>query len=250
VLTLHNYWSSVCSQKVRLCLAEKKLPFENRHVNLFEFEHWTPEYLKLNPKAVVPALDHDGRIIIESNVIIEYLEDRFPEVRLRPADLHERAQMRVWLFNSEEIAHENVNTASYNPRHAARHRAKGHTAEDLMAKARRCPNPVLRNRLLHRFQHGVTVQQENEAYEALDFLLDQMEQTLVRSPWLAGRDYSLADIAMVPFINRIEVLKRPEMVRAERRPRLADWYSRLQARPAYNEAFSVTKPDTTDPVSR
>ena len=58
MLILHNYWSSVCSQKVRLCLAEKALAFENRHVNLFDFEHWRPDYVKLNPKGVVPALDH------------------------------------------------------------------------------------------------------------------------------------------------------------------------------------------------
>ncbi len=250
MLTLHNYWSSVCSQKARLCLAEKGLKYENRHVNLFEFEHWTPEYLRINPKAVVPALDHDGRIVIESNVILEYLEDNFPQVRLRPEDAYAKAQMRLWMFNSEEIAHENVNTCSYNPRHAARHKAKGHTAEDLKKMAMLCPQPIIRNRLLHRAEHGMSEGEENEAYQALDFLLDQMEGTLSRGPWLAGKEYSLADIAMVPFINRIEVLKRPEMVRAARRPRLAEWYQRTQARPAYKEAFSVANPDKSDPVAR
>jgi len=250
MLVLHNYWSSVCSQKARLCLAEKKLPYQNRHVNLFEFEHWTPEYLKINPKAVVPALDHDGRIVIESNVILEYLEDTFPQVRLRPEDPYARSQMRLWIFNSEEIAHENVNTASYNPRHAARHKAKGHTREDLIKIATRCPNPIVRNRLVHRAENGVSEQQENEAYEALDFLLDQLEQALARGPWITGAEYSLADIAMAPFINRIEVLKRPEMVKASRRPRLAEWWQRIQERPAYKEAFSLANPDKSDPVAR
>jgi glutathione S-transferase len=250
VLILHNYWSSVCSQKARLCLAEKGLKYENRHVNLFEFEHWTPEFLKINPKAVVPALDHDGRIVIESNVILEYLEDAFPQTRLRPEDPYARSQMRLWVFNSEEMAHENVNTASYNPRHATRHKAKGHTKEDLRKLAARCPNPILRNRLLHRFEHGVSEEQENEAYAALDYLLDQMDGVLAEGPWIAGREYSLADIAMAPYVNRIEVLKRPEMVSAARRPRLANWWMRMQARPAYQEAFSVANPDKSDPLSR
>lgn len=250
MLTLHNYWSSVCSQKVRICLAEKNLPFENRHVNLFEFDHWKPEYLKMNPKAVVPALDHDGRIVIESNVILEYLEDCFAQVRLRPDDAYAKTQMRLWIFNSEEIAHENVNTCSYNPRHAARHKAKGHTREDLMRMAANCPNPIIRNRLLHRAEFGVTEAEESQAYEALDFLLDKMEETLGRGPWLAGAEYSLADIAMAPFINRIEVLKRPEMVGAVRRPNLAQWWQRVQARPAFQQAFSVKNPDTSDPVQR
>ena len=183
MLTLHNYWSSVCSQKVRLCLAEKNIPFENRHVNLFEFEHFTPQYLKMNPKAVVPALDDDGKIVIESNVIIEYLEDRFPEPRLRPRDPEQAAKMRVWLFNSEELAHENVNTCSYNARHAPRHRAKGHTPEYLREWAERCPNPVLRNKHLRRVAQGVSPQEEEEAYQALGFLLDQMEDALKPSAW-------------------------------------------------------------------
>jgi len=250
MLTLHNYWSSVCSQKVRICLAEKNLAFENRHVNLFEFDHWRPEYLKLNPKAVVPALDHDGRIVIESNVILEYLEDCFAQPRLRPDDAYAKTQMRLWIFNSEEIAHENVNTCSYNPRHAARHKAKGHTKEDLKRMATNCPNPIIRNRLLHRAEFGVSDAEENQAYEALDFLLDKMEETLGRAAWLAGREYSLGDIAMAPFINRIEVLKRPEMVGAARRPKLAEWWQRIQARPAYQQAMSVKNPDSSDPVQR
>src|SRR5688572_2478019 len=86
MLKLYHYWSSVCSQKVRLCLAEKGLEFASQHINLFDFDHWSPEYVKLNPKGVVPTLVHDGRPIIESNVIIEYLEDAYPSVRLRPRD--------------------------------------------------------------------------------------------------------------------------------------------------------------------
>ena len=76
MLTLHNYWSSVCSQKVRLCLAEKKLPYENRHVNLFEFEHWTPGYLKLNPKAVEIGIVVRGENFrrLEDSEVESYIE--------------------------------------------------------------------------------------------------------------------------------------------------------------------------------
>jgi glutathione S-transferase len=250
MLILHNYWSSVCSQKVRLVLAEKHLAYENRHVNLFEFEHWRPDYVKLNPKGVVPTLDHDGHIVIESNVIIEYLEEAFPPVKLRPDDPFARAQMRIWIFNSEEMAHPYVNTASHNPRHAARLAKKTYSPAELWAIAAHCPNPIIAARFLHRQEHGVSDDEENAAYEALDYLLDQMEEALAPGPWLVGTDYSLADIAMAPYINRIEVLKRPEMLSAARRPRIADWWQRMQARPAFKEAFSVANPDKSDPVQR
>lgn len=250
MLVLHNYWSSVCSQKARLCLAEKKLPYENRHVNLFEFEQWAPDYVKLNPKGVVPTLVHDGRAIIESNVIIEYLEDVFPDIRLRPSDPYAAAKMRIWIYNSEEIAHHNVNTASHNPRHAVRLAKKPYTPEEMRALAAKAPNPTIAARFLHRLEHGVSQDEENQAYAVLDYLLDQMEEALKPGPYIAGAGYSLADIAMAPFINRIEVLQRPEMVGAARHPRIAEWWQRIQARPAYQEAFSVTNPDKSDPVRR
>ena len=250
MLVLHNYWSSVCSQKVRLCLAEKQLTYENGHVNLFEFEHWRPDYVKLNPKGVVPTLDHDGRIIIESNVIIEYLEDVFPQIKLRPDGAFAKAQMRIWIFNSEEIAHTNVNTCSHNPRHAARLAKKPYTPEELKAIAAKCPSPIIAGRFLHRQAHGVSEAEENAAYEALDYLLDLMETALAPGPWIVGKDYSLADVAMAPYINRIEVLRRPEMLSTARRPRVADWWQRVQARSAFKEAFSLANPDKSDPVQR
>ena len=193
MLTLYHYWSSVCSQKVRLCLAEKKLPFQSRHIDLFTFEHWEPFYRKINQKGVVPALDHDGKIIIESNVLLEYLEDAFPATRLRPDDAYAKAQMRIWIFNSEEIAHSNVNTASHNPRHAVRQAQKPYTQEQLDRAAANCPNPIIAARFLHRQAHGVSEAEENQAYVALDYLLGMMEDDLKdrtgRGRHLFGRRY-------------------------------------------------------------
>jgi glutathione S-transferase len=250
MLKLYHYWSSVCSQKVRTCLAEKGLEWQSQHVDLFKFENYEPWYTKLNPKAVVPTLDHDRHILIESNVILEYLDDTFPDVPLRPADAYARSQMRLWVYNSEELAHWNVNTCSHNLRHAKRLAQKGISHEDMLKAADQCPNPMIGLRLRRRLEVGVSEAEENEAYAKLDYLLDQMERKLGDGPWLAGASYSLADIAMAPMINRIEVLARPEMISAARRPKVADWWQRMQARPAFRQAFSFANPDTNDPVKR
>jgi glutathione S-transferase len=250
MLKLYHYWSSVCSQKVRTCLAEKGLEWQSHHVDLFKFENYEPWYTKLNPKAVVPTLDHDRHILIESNVILEYLDDTFPDVPLRPADAYARSQMRLWVYNSEELAHWNVNTCSHNLRHAKRLAQKGISHEDMLKAADQCPNPMIGLRLRRRLEVGVSEAEENEAYAKLDYLLDQMERKLGDGAWLAGASYSLADIAMGPMINRIEVLARPEMISAAHRPKVADWWQRMQARPAFQQAFSFANPDTNDPVKR
>jgi glutathione S-transferase len=113
-----------------------------------------------------------------------------------------------------------------------------------------CPNPMIGKRLRHRLEHGVSVEEEEDAYAKLGYMLDQMEGQLADGPWLAGKSYSLADIAMAPMINRIEVLPRPEMIGAEQRPKVADWWTRVQARPAFKEAFAFANPDVNDPVKR
>ena len=55
---------------------------------------------------------------------------------------------------------------------------------------------------------------------------------------------------MAPMVNRIEVLARPEMIAPAKRPKVADWWQRIQARPGYQTAFSFKNPDTKDPVKR
>ena len=249
MLTLYHYWSSVCSQKARMCLAEKKIPWDSRHVDLFRFDNYSDWYTKLNPKNVVPTLVHHGRVIIESNVILEYLEDVFPQVRLRPDDAYERAMMRLWIYNSEEMAHWNVNTCSHNLRHAKRMEAR-YTKEELLRAADQCSNPMIGLRLKRRLAIGVSAEEEDEAYQKLEFMLRQMELRLAESAWLAGASFSLADVAMAPMINRIEVLARPEMIAADRKPRVADWWQRIQARPGFQEAFAFKNPAPDDPVKR
>jgi len=248
MLTLYHYWSSVCSQKARFVLAEKELEWQSRHIDLFTFDHWQPAYLALNPKGVVPTLDHDGHVVIESNVIAEYLDDAFPGPSLSPTDPLAKARMRLWLYDSEAIAHPGVNTASYNPRHAPR--LARFATEELIETMSGHPDRDTRIRMLKRAEHGVPQDEEDTAYANLGDLLDRMEATLVDGPWLLGEAFGLADIGMAPYINRIEVLERPEMVAAAARPRVAKWWQRVQDRPGFQEAFSFANPNADDPVKR
>ena len=74
MIELYHAHPSTCSQKVRLCLAEKGLDYTSRTVNLRANENLSPAYLALNPNGVVPTMVHDGHVIIDSSVICEYLD--------------------------------------------------------------------------------------------------------------------------------------------------------------------------------
>ncbi len=106
MLALYHNDMSLCSQKVRVCLAEKRLEWKDRHIVLRSGEHQKEWYRKLNRRAVVPTLIDDQHVIPESNVILEYLEDRFPEPRLRPEDPYGRAIVRLWIKQLDEDIHD------------------------------------------------------------------------------------------------------------------------------------------------
>ncbi len=93
---LHTYWRSSASWRVRIALALKGLPWEAAPHNLRTNEQTAPDYVARNPQGLVPALEVDGAVLTQSLAIIEYLEERFPEAPILPADLLERARVRAF----------------------------------------------------------------------------------------------------------------------------------------------------------
>ena len=113
MLELYHHNISVCAQKVRLALHEKGIDWEGHHIDLMKGEQTSPEYLAINPRGVTPTLVHDGNPVIESTIILEYLEDAFPELPLRPASALSRARMRVWAKIPDDGLHAACGAISY-----------------------------------------------------------------------------------------------------------------------------------------
>ena len=86
MLKLYQGRVAVCAIKVRLTMAEKGIDFEPVNLNLRAGDQHKPEYLKLNPNGVVPTLIHDDFVLIESSVIMQYLDEVFPGPLLQPVD--------------------------------------------------------------------------------------------------------------------------------------------------------------------
>jgi len=234
-LELYHGLASTCSKKVRLCLYEKRLAFTSHLLDLQAFDQHQPGYLKLNPKGVVPTLVHRGVPVVESNVIIEYIDDAFPQVPLRPADALERARMRWWIQFSNDVAYDAVALPTWTRLSApAVNKLSDAELETVLA---RIPTAERRERWRKVARNGVLQEEIEQCHAEMEHCLRAVEESLGRGPWLAGDVYSLGDIAMIPFIDRIRKL-RPELCPADRYPRLSDWYRRLGARPAFDAAFN------------
>src|SRR5215510_4027115 len=112
--TLYNAPQSTCSQRVRFVLNAKRLPFEEVKLNLLAGDQLKPDYLKLKPNGVVPTLDHDGAIIIDSNVITESLDEVAPDHTFTPEEPIARARMRALMHFIDEMPAAAVRVPTFN----------------------------------------------------------------------------------------------------------------------------------------
>ncbi|MDE0058482.1 MAG: glutathione S-transferase family protein [Defluviicoccus sp.] len=240
MLTLYHQGSSVCAAKVRIAFHEKGLDWRGVVVDVLKGEQFQDWYLALNPNAVVPTLEDDGRVIVESTVICEYLDETRPDPPLRPADAYHTARMRVWTKRIDERLHPMTSALTYaaSHRHAILDNNTPEQVEALVAETR---DPVKRARKREWIEHGIEAPSARAAVAEFDNTLADMEAALAEAEWLAGDSYSLADIGMTPYVNRLAMLGMEGFWDA--RPRVAGWFARIRARPSFAPALIDPVPD-------
>jgi glutathione S-transferase len=200
MLELYSAPQSTCSQKVRLTLAEKNLDFIEHKMKLFQNDQLKPEYLKLNPNGVVPTLVDDGTPIIDSSVIMEYLDEVYPEIALSPAEPKQRAQMRAWLRFFEEVPTVAVRFPSYNAAFA-RHFEKM-SDEEFKALAKSKP---LRDKFLGEMdkQKGFSIEKLKQAEDSISKTVKRMENSLSQSEYLLGNNIWITDMTNFAEMNAV-----------------------------------------------
>jgi glutathione S-transferase len=232
--TLYHGRTSVCSVKARLALAEKGVDFDSKLLTL-RGDQFDPDYMKLNPNAVVPTLIHDGHVIIESTVIMHYVDEAFPGAPLMPADPLARARARMITKLMDEHVHISCMTLTFataNRAHLARMTPQEMEAE--LAKAPDARRSEIKRQVVRQ---GLDAPLVAEALVHQQKLHEEIEAAMTRGPYLAGADYSLADAAATPYVWRLEQLKLARMW--EHRPGVAAWYERVRARPSFKTAVEA-----------
>lgn len=247
MITLYHHGSSVCAAKVRLVLAEKALPWEGVYIDILRGDQFDPVYVKLNPKAVVPTLVHDGNVIVESTVINEYLDEAFPAPPLKPADPVHRAAMRLWTKAVDEFLHPACAELTF----ASCHRfIIGRLSPEKLDEFLESTPPISVTTDWHArkkeiVRQGMAAPRVDRTFRLYDGYLQKMEDTLAGQAWLAGDTFSLADIAMAPYVNRLDMLGMSEMWVGSR-PGLTAWFERMKARPSFQPSLlDMCPPDLT-----
>ncbi len=233
--TLYNAPQSTCSQRVRFVLNAKKIPFAEIKLDLLAGDQLKPDYLKLNPNGVVPTLDHDGAIVIDSSVIIEYLDEIAPQPHdFTPHDPVARAKMRSLMHFMDEMPAAAVRVPTFNlaflPRFAAM------SEEEFLTFAN--SKPLRREFMLAMGRKGFPQKDMDEAFARLRRTYERMDTEIKQSggPWLLGGNISLADVMAMPAIVRMADLGQDSAW--QDLPRVKAWYDAIRAHPAFASTYS------------
>jgi glutathione S-transferase len=233
MLKLFHANHSTCSQKVRLCLAEKGLDWTSQLVNLGTNEHLDPEYLKLNPNGVVPTLIHNDNIILDSGVICEYLEEVFPETPLMPSNPADRAKVRAWIRYLDEVPTAAVRVPSFNMAFLPRYDG----LDDEAFQQEHADIRPLRKHFYEKMgRKGFDDIAVANAMEQLSAAYARMDETLAHQPWLSGSNVGIADFVAAPLVDRMDDLGYSELW-TKNSPHMTDWFNRLRERASYSKAF-------------
>jgi glutathione S-transferase len=197
---------SLFTAKVRIALAEKRLPYERVEVGWSlerRYEPHHPEVAALNPKGQVPVLIDGDLAVYDSTLIFEYLEDRYPEPPLYPRDAAGRARCRQLEAAADEILFPHVWSLIDQGFYPA---GQGGRDEARLASAR----------------------------AGIARFCEERDKELADRAWLCG-DFSVADIGTIVMLNAGATLGAPA---AAERTNLRGWIERTQARPAVAREIS------------
>ncbi len=236
-LELYHHGSSTCAAKVRFVLAEKRLSWDGHYVDILKGEQFSAEFLALNPKAVVPVLVHDGTVIVESTVICEYLEETFPDCPIYPSAPLARARVRVWTKAVDEELHPACSAITYVVSHRHTILRNGADSFETFLAAGSGEGRAARLQKWQWIQQGLEAPGAADKIRLYDAYLHKMEQALQGREWLVGERFSMADAAMVPYVNRLAALSMEGLWRDGRLPAVEAWFERLRARPAFAPAL-------------
>jgi len=242
MLTLYHHGSSACAAKVRFALAEKQLDWESRYVDLMKGEQFSPDYVALNPKAVVPTLVHDDVVVTESTVICEYLDEVFREKPIMPTDLVDRAHARLWTKAVDEELHPACSAVTYTVSHRYTIQQEAVGSYEAFLASGHVEGQAARERKWQWIQQGLRAPGAADQLKTYVSYIERMERELKDHDWLVGDAFSMADIAMAPYLYRLAVLSMDAIWRNGRLQRVDDWFVRIRARSSFVSAFEQWMP--------
>ena len=240
-----HFMGSSCSQKLRIFLNLKGIKWESHLVDLFTNENFTPWFLGINPRGLVPVLVHDGAVHIESNDIIQYLEKKFPTPRLIPSG-HENEVTK--LLKHEDDLHLDLRTLSFRfvfappgpPKPAKSLKSYAMNGSGTVQGSKDHDREIQIEFWERAAREGFTDERSRASAQKFQAEFEALDKRLAQHPYLIGDTLSVLDIAWFIYAHRLSLAGYPF---ARLHPRVSTWLEKLRARPEFAKEI-VMPPET------
>jgi len=234
---LHLYHGAIstASQRVRLLLAELDLPYTSHLVNMRKQEHINDTYLAINPKGLLPALEDDCNVVVESNEILIYLDDAYGGKRFQPMTA-ERLDAQKTLMTLASDLHGYSKYLYYEFLFKPLVRK---TQQQMVEfeKQQKDKKLVWFHKTLSE-RGGYDEEQLLSAFRSVEVILDVIEDQLDVDTYLLGGDVQLADLSLFPNIYRLQQMGYP----LQPRKRIRRWLKSMKKRESYRTAITKFEP--------
>lgn len=202
-MRLYANLTSTCSRKVLTTFAEKgSWPDEIEMIDIGLRQQKSPEHIARQPFGQIPVLDHGDFRLYESRAICRYLDEVLPGPSLTPTTPRDRAVMNQWI----SVEQSNVSPALMKIIYA-----------EVIGPRRGAPMPPDEAMVEHREHAGR--------------MLDIVESRLSESPYLVGREFTLADLCYMPYLQGLSGARSAPILHA--RPNIVAWWEKLRTRPSW-----------------
>jgi len=242
MLTIYHWEPNANSGKPILAAYEKGVAFESRYVDMLGFEQHEPGYLAVNRNGTVPAMVHDGTLVAESTVMMEYIDQAFSGPPLRPSDPVERWRMRWWCRFFDQFLGPSISMFGWKifvgPAVGQRDPA------ELKARIERIPLKERRIAWSKAIYGTFSPEEMEESARRIRFGVEQLEGLLSAQPWVAGQSYSLADVAGFNMAAGLPMMMTG-IVNDQTTPHLMEWLRKIYERPAVHEALKLGRTEIT-----
>ncbi|MCA9706232.1 MAG: glutathione S-transferase family protein [Myxococcales bacterium] len=246
-VALYCFPGSLYSSIARLGLAEKGVRYETRLVDIGPaMKNYSPEYMRLNPRGVVPTLVCDDQVVTDATRIVAWVDEHLPGPSLTPPQDEAAERMRAWIARADAIPFRELSYASVKGplRLLSEHVVMPRRLR--LLRRHRDRNPALAERYEARIRDVEQWTQTLEDPAAIDRIwaqvhatLDALEAELEHHRYVTGDRYGQADVLWTPALARLRMLGLDEGFGG--RPRVAAYLARMKARPSFGEAGVVER---------
>jgi len=239
-----HFYLSVCSQKLRIFLNLKGIPWQSHLVDLTKNENMSESFLGINLRGLVPVLVHDGAVHIESNDIITYLEKTFPQPQLIPTQYENEIAK---LLEHEDDLHFDIRSLSFrfvfappkppkSPQDLKQYDAVGSGT----VQGKKAPQIAKQVDFWSRFaESGIRDEAARVSAARLREALDDMDRRLATQPYLLGDKLTVLDIAWFIYVDQLSLAAYPY---ARLHPHVGEWFAKLMRRPEFAKEIQLPAP--------